>query len=236
MDEQKIHTGHRQRMNDRVLQYPDSLSDHELLEMLLYSVIPRTDTNPLAHRILNEFGSIDRVFSAEASELMCVSGVGEKVAAKIILTGKIFRRVKEAEKTVLYLNSTDKIMAECRKRFETNQSENFLVLLLKEDKRLCSQFFINGYSEESVELDTSELVKKLALLRPTYLVVAHNHPSGNATPSNSDDLSTRKLDSICRLHSVRLLDHIIFSENNCYSYYMSGRLLRLKAMNENNGF
>lgn len=236
MDEQNIHTGHRQRMNERVLQYPDSLSDHELLEVLLYSAIPRTDTNPLAHRILNEFGSIDRVFATEASELMCVSGVGEKVAAKIVLTGKIFERIKEAEKTVSYLNSTDRIMAECRKWFDNNQSENFLVLLLKEDKRLCAQFFINGYSGENVELDTSELVKKLALLRPTYLVAAHNHPSGNASPSNNDDSSTRKLDSICRLHSVKLLDHLIFSDYDCYSYHMSGRLLRLKAMNENNGF
>ena len=84
-----IHAGHRERIINKFLGYPDSFSDHELLEIFLFPVLPRKDTNALAHSLLNAFGSISKIFSADAASLTSVRGVGEKIAAYIVLTGKI---------------------------------------------------------------------------------------------------------------------------------------------------
>ena len=107
----EIHAGHRDRMYDKLLNSPDSLSEHEYLEVLLFSFIPRKNTNPIAHKLLRTFGSLSGVFNASAKELMTVDGIGKSVATKIVAVGKIFQRVKDKkEKTftwssVLFLHT-----------------------------------------------------------------------------------------------------------------------------------
>ena len=84
-----LHSGHRERLVNKFIEYPDSFSEHELLELFLFTVLPRKDTNETAHRLLQAFGNITKVFSASAEQLMAVKGVGKTIAAQIVLHSKI---------------------------------------------------------------------------------------------------------------------------------------------------
>ena len=89
MDDKNIHSGHRKRMTERFLKYPDSLSEHEVLEIMLYSALPRKDTNPLAHKLLAVFGSLENVLGADAAVLKSVDGVGDKVCLSLKLYARV---------------------------------------------------------------------------------------------------------------------------------------------------
>ena len=99
-----IHAGHRERLNQKLLSNCSVLNDHELLEALLFCAIPRVDTNPLAHKLIKEFGSVQNVFNADPKQLVRVDGVGKKTASLIVCVGEIYRRIKEtsSEKVVMY--------------------------------------------------------------------------------------------------------------------------------------
>ena len=116
MDEKNIHSGHRQRMTERFLKYPDSLSEHELLEIMLYPALPRKDTNPLAHKLLSLFGSLENVLRAEDEVLKSVDGVGEKVCAMLKLYARtadiIGEKKSEQKEKFVYLKMKEKLINE----------------------------------------------------------------------------------------------------------------------------
>lgn len=230
-----LHDGHRERVINKFIEYPDSFSEHELLEMFLFSVMPRKDTNETAHRLLKAFGNIENVFSATAEQLMSVKGVGKTISAQIVLHGKIMRKIKNsAGEERKSFSSFDKIKAEIADMFNGVKTEKFCVLLLNEsfEKVFCMDFV--GDSDEEVVTDTAEIARAMSVHRAKYAVMAHNHPSGNENPSARDDEATKKFCILCELHGIKLVDHIIIAKGKAYSYFGEKRLDYIRENIKNN--
>ena len=226
----ELHSGHRERMLKRLADYPDSLSDHELLEVLLYAFIPRTNTNPIAHDLIDSFGGLDKVFSASAKELTAVKGVGEKTAANIVLFGKLTERaekLKTKEKDSGFL-SFDKVKTQISELFRGVTEERFYMFLLDKKLQTIYKHKIESDKNDMIIADLSEVANILTLKKPVYAVIAHNHPSGNPVPSRADDEATKKFWLICSLHGVNFVEHLIVGKKDVYSYFGSGRLDEIK--------
>lgn len=222
MQERDIHKGHRERMIEKALRGVDNLDDHELLEILLYPVVPRKDVNPLAHGLLNRFGSLSAIFNASAENLASIKGVGDKTAAQLLIYGRILLRIRENEKKEsTALKKWDKQKdneKELLSLFDGITEERFIILLLDKKFRLLNKMVFDGNYTDRINADSNELIDSIALLKPSYMIVSHNHPSGNLSPSRQDDLTTAKLNFICVAHNVDLLEHIIVGGGKTYSY------------------
>ena len=224
-DEKNLHEGHRARLIERFCKNPDGFQDHEILELLLFSFVPRRNTNDIAHQLLRTFGSINNVLSASVGELCSVDGVGEKIASGIILTGQIVKRVKKETRA----DNTEKfnfasIKQELIDFFRGTYREKVLILLLDKTNVIISKLSYHCNSISGSFVDVPEFVNTLAINRPSYVIIAHNHPSGIAMPSRTDDVATIKLHELCALHGVVLNDHVIVAGENTYSYKLDGRL------------
>ena len=234
MNDSQLHSGHRERMIERFTSYPDSLNDHEILEILLYSLVPRIDTNPLAHRLLRVFGSLDAIFNANVSELMTVPGVGHKIAIGITLIGNVFNRTKTQNKEKIketWLNS-EVIEANLRKIVTNFDTEQFVMVLLDGKCVKLSHLEFEDKNKYSVTMDVPEVMSAFAVHKPKLAIVAHTHPSGSLSASPQDDFTTYKLNLFCEIHGVRLVEHMILTRDGKFSYATSGNMERVRTISD----
>ena len=206
-----IHSGHRLRMKQRYLsQGLEGFSDHEALELLLYYAIPRADVNPLAHRLMERFGSFRGVLDAEIAELTEVEGVGESTAALVRLIRDMNRRylLDRQEKRTLLADS------ESAGRFFLPyffglREERVYAAFLDDELRLihCRMLFEGGINY--APLSVRKLVETALREKATGVILAHNHPVGQAIPSMEDREATLHIRSALEAVQIRLLDHII---------------------------
>ena len=225
-----VHSGHRERLVKKFTEFPDSFSDHELLEMFLFPLFPRKDTNEIAHRLIKSFGSIKNVFNATAEQLKTVNGVGEKTAAYIVLYGKMFRKtVNVPQKQVLNpFTSFENTKREMFALFDGQKTEKFYFFLLNGNYEVVFQMEYQGNDDYSVFADTAEIAKTISVHKAKFAIMAHNHPSGSVSPSDADDEATRKFYILCKLHGVNLVDHIIVAKDNLFSYFSDGKINLIK--------
>ncbi len=230
MNESKnIHAGHRERMFDKLLKDSSAMPDHELLEILLFYSIPRRNTNDIAHRLIRTFGGLDKVFQAKPEELLAVDGVGKRVVASIILFGQFFNRLdmlknnKPIKLGVSFAHDRKFV----RQYFDDYYSEKAIILLLDSKGNKITELTFDDTTKNSVIFDIQEVTKVFAITKPAFAILAHNHPSGNPEPSDNDDMATTKLLLLCSIHGVTMLDHIIITKTNAYSYYADGRLQKI---------
>ena len=222
---ENVHSGHRERIVDKFVAHPDSPSDHELLEILLFSFIPRKNTNDIAHNLLNRFGSIEKVFACSPTELITVEGIGKKTAAGIALCGKIYEKIFErrnANPIVPWKNYND-YREGIKHDFEDLKDEKLIVYFLNEHFTLYYKLTFTDRVMASVKINLSELAEKIALKKPRYIIVAHNHPSGNKNPSFDDDITVKKLMLLCSTNGCALRDNLIVVKGDCYSYLIEKR-------------
>ena len=216
-------------MYNKLLSGADNMLDHELLEVLLFSVIPRKDTNPLAHKILRTFGTIDKVFKATPAELMSVEGVGEKTAIFLAVVGKIFNLTiqnNSSASTAMFSFANNK--NDIIKDFSGLYEEKFILYLLDGHFRRITAISFESNSMYEVKGNIPEIANAFAINKPTYAIMAHNHPSGSLLPSKSDDEATAKMNLLCALHGIGLVDHIIVTKNDAVSYFLLGKLSEIK--------
>lgn len=221
-----VHDGHRERMKNRFLEQGlDGFDDHNVLELLLFYALPRQDTNPIAHELINRFGTLDAVFSAPAEQLQEVSGVGSSVAALIKLIPEISRRcelVKNRPETII--DSSEKAGAYLVPLFMNERDEVVYVICLDaKGKLLCCKELFRG-----VPNTTSISLRKIAELvlskGASAVIISHNHTSGIAIPSMEDERTTALIkDTLLRL-GVELKDHIIVAGDDFVSMADSGIL------------
>lgn len=223
---QDIHSGHRMRMIEKLVKSQTILQDHELLEILLFSYIPRKNTNDIAHRLLRTFGSLENVINASVDKLMTVDGVGRKTATEIVLLGEIFSRINanRTDNSNTNVFSFENVKKEILSYFDNLNLEQFIVVLYDSKYRKITVLKFNDKDSNSVTADLSEIAKALAVNKPYCVIIAHSHPSGRALPSSIDDLSTVKFNILCSTHGVILSDHIIVAKNDVYSYFRENRL------------
>ena len=232
-----LHKGHRERTIKKFLQSADSFPEHEVLEVLLFFALPRIDTNPLAHRLIQMFGSLDGVFNATAEQLLSVDGVGEKVATQILLVSQVIKRIKNnAKETEHYLINFAKAKEYLVSLFQGLNHEKFVILLLSKKYKLLANLEFSNDAVHSVSAEIPDLVKAINIHKPAFAIIAHNHPSGNITPSEQDDFTTKKLNVILDLHDVNLFDHVIVSGERAYSYNQERRIDEIKKATLNKLF
>lgn len=224
MDHECVHSGHRQRMLER-LERGEELKDHELLEILLYSFIPRADTNETGHELLAAFGSLPAVFRADPKQLSSVGGIGKKTAEEICLLGKILERLLVyREKDIPSALSFEKFSGYLRARFAPARQEYAELYGVKKngDVTICKRF--TSQQADRVSIPAREIAKFLADFDPPQVILVHNHLVNNYYPSAEDDRFTKLLVMQLSFFNVPLLDHYIVSPTGIYSYFLEGRM------------
>lgn len=226
MNQGELHSGHRERAISKFIANPNLMSDHELLEILLFSLVPRKDTNTLAHKILRVFGSLGGVFGASVKSLMTVDGVGPRVASGLAVIGETYKRIAEQEKKDIEEYWTSPVVIEkyLKKIFKDYKNEQFIVVLLNARYKKLTHLAFEDKNKYSVSVDIPEIITAFAVFKPKFAIIAHNHPSENCFPSSQDDFTTKKLNILCEIHNVKLSDHLIITKNSVFSYFKEKRM------------
>lgn len=208
--DKNIHAGHRKRLRDKYIRSGiDSLDHHEALEVLIGYSIPRRETNSIAHRLINEFGSLKNVFRADFNELVKIDGVGEMTAALITLCGDIMDISRETNYDEIILNSYDAVDEFCCNLFKYSTSEKFAVLFLDSSRKLLSYEIVSRGSVNSTEASIMKVLRYVMKHEPSAIILAHNHPSGNLEPSSEDIAITNKIYKAVENLGVEFIDHVI---------------------------
>lgn len=222
-----MHEGHRQRMYER-LSRADGLQDHELLEILLFSAVPRKNTNPIAHELLSAFSTLEGVFRADMEELLSVRGVGKETAAYLKCVGAVYARMNRKGEELPRFFNVRTFSEYVSARLGALGSEAVELYCIDANERVrCSRRFAVGTADRA-ELEPEEVSRFLALQHPAGLVAAHNHPSAPARPSDADDAFTAQLQLLCSMNNVRFYDHIIVGTDGTYSYFLVGRMEEIR--------
>lgn len=219
MGDGNLHDGHRQRMYKKYIKNGiKSLEDHEQLEILLYSIFTRCNTNEISHRLISRFGSIEKVFDANIDELKTVEGIGETAAIKINFFSEFFRLLSTKHPSNLSLSSSKKIVEYCCTLYSMPTSKEIIyALYLDSNLNLMSQSEVGRGKTDFANLDLKLLVKGIFLSECINVVLVHNHPSEKNFFSDSDIITTRELFSYLQKLRVTLIDHIIVCGNTGHS-------------------
>lgn len=219
-----IHAGHRQRLKERFLKEGlDNFTDIQVLELALFYCIPQKDTNPIAHALLDHFGSLSQVLEASPEELRKVKGIGENTATFLSLITQIGRfylvdRVQRVE----ILTTIEQCGAYLLPRFFGRNVETvFLLCLDAKCKVLCCKEVGEG-SVNSAGISVRRIVETALGANATSVVLAHNHPSGMALPSAEDIQTTRRVAAALAGVEVTLVDHIVVADDDYVSMVQSG--------------
>ena len=224
------HKGHRERLKERFQETGlKGFSDHEVLELLLFYAIPRVDTNPIAHRLLDKFGALSNIFEASAADLKSVDGIGESAACLLRLIPHIARLYEEDKNSVgLILTEPDTIARFIMPKFIGMTNEHILVVCLDQKGKLLSSKFLSEGTIDKVNVNVREIAKFALEVHASNIILAHNHSQGLALPSNADVAATEALIKALRPLSVNILDHYIVARDDCVSMKESGIFSMMK--------
>lgn len=210
------HAGHRERLRNKFLTAPESLEEHEVLELLLFYSIPRINTNEIAHALINRFGSLKGVLDANLNSLMGVNDVGKKTAIYLRVISETLARYERSEfDRGLTLSSYSEFGDYLRSLFLGTENEmTYLLLFDSSNRLLICERISEGYScGNSISLRDITL---LALSNNAAgVALAHNHPRGKASPSGDDIITTNRLKTVLDSMGITLIDHFIVSDSEC---------------------
>ncbi len=214
-----VHASHRARLKTRFLrQGLDHFEDHNVLELFLFYAIPQKDTNPIAHRLLARYGSLDAVFDAPLEDLMQVEGVGEHAATLIKLLPALASRYcasRFAPKD--RLPEHDQVGAFFVSHFLDKQTESVYGLFYSSSLELVESCELFAGGLHSAAFSVREIAERAILKKASYVILAHNHPGGIPLASAADLDTTTEVRSFLRRMEVTLLDHFIVAEGRYFS-------------------
>ncbi|MEP1539058.1 MAG: DNA repair protein RadC [Paracoccaceae bacterium] len=217
---------HRKRLRARFMDGgPKALPDYELLELVLFRAIPRQDVKPLAHELLHSFGDFNRVVSATPESLRRLKGVGDAVicelkiieaAAQSLARSKVMNRHA--------ISSWDALLDYCHTTMAHRETEQFRVLFLDRKNVLIADEEQAKGTIDHVPVYPREVAKRALELNASALILVHNHPSGDPTPSQSDIDMTAQINAACNALGLNLHDHIIVGKSQELSFKSEGYL------------
>lgn len=224
-----IHDGHRDRMKRRFAEHGlDNFDDVNVLELLLFYVRPRCDTNAIAHSLLKRFDTLDSVFEAPIEELSKVEGVGDGTATFLKLIPQVSRRYlmcKNGAGTII--SSSDAAGKYSVPLFMYEKDEVvYLICLDSKCRVICCRELGRGVVN-SAEVSVRKVVEQAINHNASSVILAHNHTSGLAIPSREDEVTTQRIASALRLVGIALTDHIVVAGEDFVSMADSGLICRL---------
>jgi DNA repair protein RadC len=214
-DAEPHYIGHRDRLRDRFREAgPDALSDYELLELLLFRVQPRRDLKPLAKSLLEKFGSFAEVIAAPESRLREVKGLGEASITDLkIVQAAVSRFVRGAVKKRPVLSSWSTVLDYCRTAQAFADREQFRVLFLDKRNQLIADELQQTGTVDHTPVYPREVVKRALELSASAIILVHNHPSGDPTPSRADVQMTQQIITVADPLGIAVHDHIIVGKD-----------------------
>ncbi len=207
--------GHRMRLRERFHGAgPDALSDYELLEMVLFTAQPRRDMKPLAKLLLKKFGSFAEVIHAPEARLREVAGIGDVTITQLKLIAAAASRIAKGEvKQRAALSSWNDVIDYCRTSMAFADKEQFRILFLDKRNQLISDEVQQTGTVDHTPVYPREVIKRTLELSATAIILVHNHPSGDPTPSQADIQMTKAIIDIAAPLGISVHDHIIVGKN-----------------------
>jgi DNA repair protein RadC len=218
--------GHRERLRARFLKSgADALPDYELLELTLFAALPRRDTKPLAKALLARFGSFAEVIAAPRARLLEIQGVGEGVANHLkIVEAAAQRLAKTRVIERAALSSWSALLDYCTAAMARSQNEEFRVLFLDRKNVLIADEVQNKGTVDHTPVYPREIVKRALELGASSIILVHNHPSGDPTPSKADIAMTREITAAARALAIAVHDHLVIGRSGHASFKSLGLL------------
>ncbi|MEQ8334453.1 DNA repair protein RadC [Nisaea sp.] len=223
---QDYHSGHRRRLRERFLKSgPETIQDYELLELVLFQARPRGDVKPLAKCLLERFGSFAETISAPAEDLMKIRGVGESTAITLkSVRAAAIRLMQEGVRERAVVSSWDQLIAYCRAAMGFSKREQFRVLFLDKKNRIIADEVLQEGTIDHTPVYPREVVARALDHGATALILVHNHPSGDTTPSKADIDMTEQIRQAASTLGIVLHDHIIVGRAAHTSFKARGLL------------
>ncbi len=220
------HTGHRQRLRDRFLKGgADALPDYELLELILFRAIPRRDTKPLAKALIERFGGFNEAISAPIERLLDVQGVSQAVAAELKIVQAASLRLAQAQVLERPAISSWKAMIDyCTAAMAYENNEQFRILFLDRKNILIADEIQSRGTIDHTPVYPREVVKRALELGASAIILVHNHPSGDPTPSRADVDMTKRIEDAAKPLGVMVHDHLVIGKGNHASLRQLGLL------------
>jgi DNA repair protein RadC len=218
--------GHRERLRARFLKGgADAMPDYELLEMTLFAALPRRDTKPLARALLARFGSFADVIAAPRARLMEVKGAGEAVANHLkIVEAAAHRLAKTKVMGRPALSSWPALLDYCTAAMARSETEEFRVLFLDRKNCLIADEVQNRGTVDHTPVYPREIIKRALELTASALILVHNHPSGDPTPSKADIQMTREIVTAAKALGIAVHDHLVVGRGGHASFKSLGLL------------
>ena len=235
-DKKHTHYGHRQRLKDKaktggVSHWPY----HEILELWLTYVIPRKDTNPIAHKLLDHFGSFGAVFDASFDQLKNFPGLGTESALFITLFKDIAMKYNESKtKDALILDMPNKCVNYFRSKYKLKPVEEFYLLCLDAKRRLISSSVIGTGLASTVNVGMSSVAGSISASGAKVFVIIHNHPGGDKNPTELDVVATKKFMDMSISLGIPMDDHIIVTEDDYFSFHSHSLFEKLYDVSKHN--
>ncbi|MDP6603471.1 MAG: DNA repair protein RadC [Rhodospirillales bacterium] len=226
MAERADHLGHRQRLRARFLKGgAETMPDYEMLEMLLFGAQSRRDVKPLAKELLRRFGSFAEVISAEPEQLRQLDGIGEgAVTALKSVQAAAQRLLRDGVMERPVLSNWESLMDYCRASLAYEKTERFQILFLNRKNVLIADEIQQKGTVDHTPVYPREIVKRALELGATALIMVHNHPSGDPTPSEADIAMTREVRDAGEKLGIVLHDHVVVAKGGYQSFKTLGLL------------
>ena len=218
--------GHRDRLRARFAEAGGTaLADYELLELFLFRSIPRRDVKPLAKALIARFGDLGRVVSDDPAQLTEVEGISEKVALDLKLLHAASVRIAREQVTGRpVISSWSALLDYCRTALQHASTEEFRVLFLDKKNRLIADEFQARGTVDHAPVYPREIVKRALALDASALILVHNHPSGDPTPSSADIEMTKRLKEAAKPFDIVIHDHLVVGRDKTASFKALGLL------------
>jgi DNA repair protein RadC len=225
MGKDNLHSGHRERLRKRFLEEGlEAFDDHQVLELLLFYAIPRSDTNPIAHRLIKRFGGLSAVLEADSKDLATIEGMGENSAAFLSMLPQALRRYMrgKASKDSPKLNDPDKAAKYVIPLMAGRTEEVFYVLCLDAQLKVNYAALISSGTVKEAQILPRHVIEEAIRHKACSVILAHNHPSGTLKPSQSDIELTRQLMDALNHIDIKVQDHIIIAGTDFLSFSKEG--------------
>jgi DNA repair protein RadC len=218
--------GHRKRLRERLRRggYV-ALQDYELLELILFRALPRGDVKPLARNLLAQFGDLSGVLSATEARLLEVTGIGQEVITEFRLIEAValnFGQSRIMHKPALA--NWNQMISYCRTKIAEKNKEEFHVLFLDKKNHIIADEMMGSGTVDHAPVYPREVIKRALELSASALILVHNHPSGDPTPSKADVDMTNKLYALAGQFNIVIHDHLIIGRVNEVSFKNLGLL------------
>lgn len=226
-NEQSFHLGHRQRARERFLALKGEISDYDLLELILFLIIPRADVKPIARILLDKYKTYEKIFTASDEELIKCGINGKSLKYLLILFKEFNKRYCKQILTdnELCIQDFQQLLSYCHNVFFGLKEEEFHILFFNNQLKLIEDKNFGLSQVSNVSLDIRSIVKTALDLHTKSVVLCHNHPSGNNLPSQDDIKTTDEIAKMLFNLDIDILDHIIITDNSYYSFRENNLLL-----------